>query len=291
MPFEFSDAHMVPVEAGQAVGRGWLGVTAGKPVGVTWHWSVTTDLAGLDAVLGGAHASRRGEASAHYGVGRSFAEGVHRYVALENRSWHAGAFQTVRWDGKPSTQETKGARTTVGIETVNMGYARPGLAAGPGWIRAGHTDSRFILEIQPWTEEQIEMMIATGKEIVARWRNIRPEHHHGHHDLEPGAKLDVIGFPFARVLRGIYDDPDIPDIWTPTWFPIQRQRILIALGYDLGPSGADGQWGRFSSAALAGFQRDQDLTVNGHWSTFASRAAAKALKRKGRDLAEVAGTE
>lgn len=58
--------------------------------------------------------------------------------------------------------------------------------------------------IQPWTEEQIEMMIDLGKMIYGQFNRIGVRDHHGHHDLCPGYKNDVIGFPFARVLSGIY---------------------------------------------------------------------------------------
>src|SRR5690606_33010214 len=124
------------VEAGQAVGRGWLAATDYKPMGVTWHWTVTRDLALCRRILGGANPTRKGVASAHYGVGRTYAEGVDRYVSLENRSWHAGMNQTLRWDGAASNNNTKGARATVGVETVNIGYAREGFPAGPDWIEA-----------------------------------------------------------------------------------------------------------------------------------------------------------
>lgn len=39
------------------------------------------------------------------------------------------------------------------------------------------------------------------------------------------------------------------------------QRILIALGYDLGPGGADGAFGRMTIAAVKSFQRDRGLAV------------------------------
>ena len=137
---------------------------------------------------------------------------------------------------------------------------------------------RSEMEIQPWTDEQITMMIGVGQEIIERFPHIRPEHHHGHHDICPARKLDVIGFPFAEVLRGIYDDPVIPDVWTPFRSAEQRQRVLMALGYDLGSYGADGDWGRLSQAALEKFQQDNGLVEDGMWSTFVCWAVYKKLK-------------
>lgn len=41
------------------------------------------------------------------------------------------------------------------------------------------------------------------------------------------------------------------------------QQALIDLGYDLGPAGADGFWGKKSMAATARFQADHDLAIDG----------------------------
>lgn len=41
------------------------------------------------------------------------------------------------------------------------------------------------------------------------------------------------------------------------------QRNLIALGYDVGPPGADGKFGPYTQAALAAFQRDYKIDGNG----------------------------
>ncbi|HEU0014945.1 MAG TPA: N-acetylmuramoyl-L-alanine amidase [Longimicrobium sp.] len=293
-PFKISDAFLIPVEEGQAVNKGWPARHGGRPLGVTWHWAVTRKLSVLTQVLGGAHAERKGKASAHYGVGRSFAEGVHRYVSLENRSWHAGINQTLRWNGAALADDAdfKGSRSTIGIETSHIGANVDGIVAGPDWIRTATPLGKPIL-VQPWTDEQIAMCIEVGREIVRRWPHIRPQDHHGHHDICPvdpqgrAYKIDVCGFPFAKVLRGIYDNASIPDVWTPLETVRQRQRALIALGFDLGRTGADGSWGPRSTAALRLFQRHQGLVPNGLWSTFVSRAVHDELAENGRVLAQV----
>jgi N-acetyl-anhydromuramyl-L-alanine amidase AmpD len=295
--FRFRD-FMIPVEDGQAVSPGWLARHGSKPLGVTWHWGVTRKLSVLRDVIGGAHAERKGEASAHYGVGRSFAEGVDRYVSLENRSWHAGKFQTLRWNGAalnadvPSDADFKGSRSTIGVETSHIGANIDGIVAGPDWIRTATPQGASIL-VQPWTAEQIAMCIAVGREIVRRWPSIGPDDHHGHHDLCPlddkgrVYKIDVCGFPFAKVLRGIYPTLSIADVWTPLETVRQRQRALIALGFDLGASGADGTWGEKSRAAVTLFQRHMGLVRNGLWSTFVSRAVHAELAEAGKVLAQV----
>jgi len=155
MPVAINEDHLIPIEPGQSVGRGWLAPVGRQPQGVTWHWTVTWDLATCRRLLGGANALRKGDASAHYGVGRSFGEGIDRYVSLENRSWHAGVGQTLRWDGRRSNRNTKGARATIGVETVNIGYAQDGIPAGADWVAAATPNSRHIMRIQPWPDEQV----------------------------------------------------------------------------------------------------------------------------------------
>ena len=278
MTFEISDRYRIPLRPGNAVDRGWRAATGSRPVAVTWHWSATATLRQCSALLGGSDPLRRGVASAHSAVGRSFREGIDRYVSLEDRSWHAGKRQTLRWDGRPCRRaDDKAARTSIGVETVHLGYARPGLPAGADWLRADSTDGRWRMRIQPWTEEQIVMLIAIGREIVARWPHIGPRDHHGHHDICPGYKVDPLAFPFARVLRGIYDDPRIADVWTPFLTVRGRVRALAALGYDPGPAGAGGTWDDRCDAALRRLQSDLDLVPDGRWSTFVCWPVAAAM--------------
>ncbi len=281
MTFARRDA-LIPFEPGQAVGRGWTSATEFRPTGVTWHWTATADLALCRAVLGGTNAERRGEASAHFGIGRTLTEGVDRYVSIEDRSWHAGINQTLQWDGKPLRDNRfKASRTTIGIETVGVGFARNGFPASKDWIVAAEPNGKHVMQVQPWTDEQLEMMIAVGKEICARWPHITPRDHHGHHDICPGYKQDVGGFPFAAVLRGIYDNSGIPDVWTPLWTPVQRQEALIKLKYDLGHTGADGDWGRISDAALRKFQRDNGMLEDGMWTTFVNWKVHDVMATRG----------
>ena len=281
---KLNDKYLIPLEKGQAVGKGWKSRSNYKPMGVTWHWTAGWDLErGCSKVLGGANASRKGKASAHFGVGRSFEEGIDRYVTIENRSWHAGANQSLRWDGKPCRYNGvrySGASYCIGIETVNVGYARKGVKAKDNWIKAATANGRTEYLVQDWTEEQIIMMIALGKHIQKRWPHLTWNDHHDHQDLCAGYKVDSIGFPFARVLRGIYDDPTIPDVWSPFLLIEQRQKALIELGYDLGKWGADGDWGRASDAALRDFQIDHDMVEDGMWTTFVSKKVYEQLEKK-----------
>lgn len=288
MSFQFND-HYIPLTGGHAVGRRWTTATNREPRGVTWHWTALTSLPACRGILGG-NATKTSRVSSHYCVGQTFAEGVDRYVSLENRSWHAGVGQKMRWDGNSSTNKTKGARACIGVETCNVGYARPDHPARSNWIEAVNTDSKWIMKIEPWPEEQFYMMVAVGKEIIERWPNIGWRDHHGHHDICPGYKQDVAGFPFARLLREIYDDASIPDIWSPFWLPKPRQRALIALGYYLGPTKDDGDFGNLSSNALISFQRDAGSFEIPHWTTFTCDKIYHELLDRGLDPIEVSET-
>ena len=274
----FND-HLIPVESGHAASASWSTPT-GNPVGVTWHWTATWDIEMCRKLLGGSDPLRKGEASAHYCVGKSFEEGIDRYVHLENRSWHAGAGQEFRWDGEPLiSRDWIGARSTVGIETVNIGYARRGVKAESDWIEAAAPNGKQTFLVPPWPEDQIQMMIVLGRHIIEKFPNIKPEDHHGHSDICPGRKSDVLGFPFARVLRGIYRDDSIADVWTPYLTIEGRQEALIDLGYDLGSSGADGDWGRLSDGALLRFQKAAGVEPDGTWTVFTSRLVHRAFTR------------
>lgn len=88
------------------------------------------------------------------------------------------------------------------------------------------------------------------------------------------------------MLRGIYDDPEIPDAWTPLWGVRGRQRALLALGYDL-KDGANGNWDRDCGAALRRLQRDGALAENGRWNTFACWRVHDLLAERGLALDEV----
>lgn len=279
MSFQIDESTMIPIEPGQAVRRGWGDL--GGAVGVTMHWAVTQTVELCTRIIGGANALRKGQASAHYCIGRSLAEGTAQYVSLENRSFHSQAGQTLRWTGEHMrSRQFSGINTTIGIETAHMGFATPQeIAAGQFTVAAA--PNGVPMDVQLWTDEQIEMIIAIGKEIVARFPRIQPRDWHGHHDVAPSRKIDVSGFPFARVLRGVYDDNSIPDVWTTLWDVTARQKTLIALGHPLPQFGADGDWGGESRRALKAFQLKNDMVANSFWSTFTNWKIHDLLQAQG----------
>lgn len=300
--YDIDDSWLIPTGIpGHAVtSSGWT-YTDGKPTSVTWHWTATWDRELCDKLLGGDNALRKpkwneeeqkweGGASAHFCVGRSEEEGISQYVKLEHRSWHAGGGQTVRWDGKnvfANGTFLSGSRTSIGIETVEVGFARPEAPKEDDWIEVYGTDGKNHMWVQPWTEEQVDMMIFLGRKIIEKYPNIGYLDHHGHHDICPGYKSDPsLAFPFAKVLSGIYRR-EIPDVWSPFMAIKPRQRALELLGYDLGPWGADGDWGAVSDAALRKFQIDSGLHANGEWSTFVCWEVYFALLDAGYSLDDI----
>ena len=289
MDLPIDDSHLIPLEEGHAVSRGWPRETGARPHGVTWHWTATWNLKRCTELLGGSDPERKGAASAHVAVGRSADEGIHRYVSLENCSWHAGLNQTLCFDGRPYLRPAwKGARTTVGIEVVYIGYARDDVPPGRTWRRVYSPDGRQEMRVPPWPRAQIDLLVAYGKQVMQRWPHIEPRDHHGHHDLCPSYKVDPTGFPFAHVLRRIYDDPSIPDVWSSLWTLEGRRRVLAYLGESPGQdSGAP--WDDTDNLALRRLQRRLGLVVDGMWTTFLNWKIHDELTARGTDLDEVTG--
>lgn len=56
------------------------------------------------------------------------------------------------------------------------------------------------------------------------------------------------------------------------------QRALLQLGYDVGPAGADGIWGRDTKGAIEDFQRDQGLVVDAAVGPKTRAALEKSLE-------------
>lgn len=290
--------YLIPVAAGHAVTPGWptRGLSGEPaPLGVTWHWTAGGSIAGCRATIGGANPQRKGEASAHYAVGRGAAhkEGIDRYVTLDNRSWHAQKHQTLDLNGDSErVTGLTGIRSCVGVEVVHPGYARPAagglpaVLAGDGAVEVATPDGKTVYQVPAWSDEQIQLCIEVGREIVKRFPNIRPEHHHGHVDLCPGYKADPLGMPLHRVLHGIYAEEhsiNCPEEWECWWrgyLTVTQRQIALRVvgcrapgspdGYYVGEP--DGIWGPRSDRALRAFQADHNLVVNGLWTVHTARA-------------------
>lgn len=150
-----------------------------------------------------------------------------------------------------------------GTPTDNSGWA--------GALRAGYLSFaanlpavageqlRIALEamgnVEPWSEEwanRILHQLALGPNIGIypdRYRKIRPV-------LEAlyGITLpDLVPYPPSSAIPGIPSFTSLADV----------QTELLAQGYDLGPSGADGKMGPKTLAAIKDFQGKMGLTADG----------------------------
>lgn len=353
---------LLPVERGYPCAPGWRHrpprseirpyfIAAGMPtprsgrvpMGVTWH---RAGGAGLDSVRRRFASEIREEsrASTHYCIGADFADGIERYVSIEDRAWHAGTRQILRWDGRACALRTrrghewinegwKAARTTIGVTVV--GFAEPITRREQGEVWDDVPPEQILHAAMPngqgrrvlrFGDEQYEMMIAVGREIVERWPHLRPWSHHGHYDICPDYRWDPLGLDFARLLRGVYPEDAIPDVWTPLRTAAQRQRVMKRLCGLLGIKRrvvVDGIWGVASRTTLRALQRAMaerknrrrpglfgrwraalatpeiemlearpmpaHTAVNGYWTSFTNWDVHAVLGEHGVDLAEAAG--
>ncbi|WP_423824097.1 N-acetylmuramoyl-L-alanine amidase [Salinisphaera sp. SPP-AMP-43] len=165
--------------------------------------------------------------SAHYLIDRdpdtrSRAPIVHQLVAEDERAWHAGVSS---WAGRHHINDS-----SIGIEIVNLGPLSP-----PGPNRRW----------QPYTEAQIQAVIALARDIVTRY-DIKPANVVGHSDVAPGRKIDPgPAFPWQRLHEagiGAWPDPQRIAFYArrfgharPSIATVQRQ--LADYGYDLPVTG------------------------------------------------------
>ena len=206
-----------------------------------------------------------------------------RYAGVDRVTHHAGAGVLRRINGAEATPITKHSGgyyrhlgnyntsyNSVGIETCNFGYARRSRQTGKTTVAAkadwpyiipkhgrtvtnwrnkgkGVPSSRKWWRIEPWPPEQIALCIYLGKHIVSELPHITMRNHHGHHDTCPIRKIDIIGFPFARVLRSVYPDEIVPDVWSHFLVSVNRgndrrttthprQLALLQFNYEMGNS-------------------------------------------------------
>lgn len=115
-----------------------------------------------------------GEVSSHYLIGDGPAK-VYQLVDESRRAWHAGDSQ---WDGRTWLNSS-----SIGIEIVNPGF----------------TDTPTGRHWYPYSEDQVQALIALLKDIVQR-NGINPRYIIGHSDIAPGRKLDPGPlFPWKRL--------------------------------------------------------------------------------------------
>nr|WHS72132.1 N-acetylmuramoyl-L-alanine amidase [Serratia marcescens] len=114
---------------------------------------------------------------------------VYRLVPEAMRAWHAGASA---WRGRSNLNDT-----SIGIEIVNKGFTR----------------SMLFTHWQPYTAEQIAVLIPLSRDIIQRY-GIQPQDVVGHSDIAPQRKQDPGPlFPWRQLAQaGIGAWPDEADV-------------------------------------------------------------------------------
>ncbi|WP_240022800.1 N-acetylmuramoyl-L-alanine amidase [Serratia marcescens] len=114
---------------------------------------------------------------------------VYRLVPEAMRAWHAG---TSAWRGRSNLNDT-----SIGIEIVNKGFTR----------------SMLFTHWQPYTAEQIAVLIPLSRDIIQRY-GIQPQDVVGHSDIAPQRKQDPGPlFPWRQLAQaGIGAWPDERDV-------------------------------------------------------------------------------
>ncbi|MBN5229851.1 N-acetylmuramoyl-L-alanine amidase [Serratia marcescens] len=114
---------------------------------------------------------------------------VFRLVPEVMRAWHAGASA---WRGRSNLNDT-----SIGIEIVNKGFTR----------------SMLFTHWQPYTAEQIAVLIPLSRDIIQRY-GIQPQDVVGHSDIAPQRKQDPGPlFPWRQLAQaGIGAWPDERDV-------------------------------------------------------------------------------
>lgn len=106
--------------------------------------------------------------------------------------------------------------------------------------------------------------------------SLSPDALYGHHDF---GKPACPGF----VLSKFIDDAKKRSVDVESLIPRDAgswQALLVKLGYDIGPAGADGVWGGKSQAGLVKFQQDNGIPATGGWNDRSARALAEKVYAK-----------
>ena len=171
---------------------------------------------------------------------------VHRLVEESQRARHAGISY---WAGRQSLNDS-----SVGIEIVNQS----GCVGVDPDIREPLPEQQDCTFLE-YPEEQIELVIALSKDILARNPDIDPVDVIGHGDIAPNRRVDPgPQFPWKRLYEnGIgawYDDDTVAKYRSrfETGMPDLEflQQALNTYGYDLDTTGVNDRRSRFAVRAF-----------------------------------------
>jgi len=183
---------------------------------------------------------------------------AHRLVDEERRAWHAG---TSYW-----AEATELNARSIGIEIVNESRCAE-LVRG---IHPNRIENQRC-EFRAFHPEQIDLVIALAREILARNPDIDPENVVGHGDIAPDRRVDPgPTFPW----RTLYEHGigAWPDAQTVTRYraqfeakPLdiaQLQRALAAYGYRIDVTGENDPQTRFVLRAFQAHFRPANWTAD-----------------------------
>ena len=194
----------------------------------------------------------------------------------------------------PSLDVVKNGRPGLGGPLANLGLARDGtwyiIGAGKAW-HAGRgsysweednvkiiSGNDYLLGIeaentgldndQPWPEEQMESYVK-GVAALLEYLELPIERAIGHKEwtnrkIDPSFDMDKFRFRLKAIIEGVDEDywpiPSVKEI----------QERLLVWEYDLGSSGADGDFGPKTKSALKAFQKrfgfeETDQITNDVW--------------------------
>lgn len=131
---------------------------------------------------------------------------IYRLVDEQDRAWHAGSSY---WQGRRDLNDH-----SIGIEIVNIPECKR--TENEAFINRG-SDSRNCL-FPDYDPEQIQLLIALSKDILARNPDIGPTQVVGHADIAPSRKTDPgPRFPWYQLYKaGIgawYEKSDMDEYW------------------------------------------------------------------------------
>ena len=210
----------------------------------------------------------------HIGGGRGWPGCPYTYIIPSTLEVVDGKFELYRvWDDSWRTWHTGGKHNTRGVGICMT-----------GWFASRHSSSDSdSARLQPDSIAMTALEQLVHNFLVPRHGLDVSTDLFGHFDVgKPACPGDFLE-QWVRQTRGeqwvspLFSTDGEGDDRVLLRTDAQRQGALIKLGYDLGPSGADGVWGFKSRRALECFQIQHHLTVDGVWGPHTEREMRRQL--------------
>ncbi len=221
----------------------------------------------------------KARASAHFVIERDGS--VTQLADTDRKTWHAGKS---KWDGRSGCNGFM-----IGIEIVGPGKLVRFGERCTAWFGQTYDIAEYGLQERrtaahgkgwwmPFTSAQEAALTALCAALAAKY-DIDPANIVGHYHVSPGRKVDPHPlFDFAALRVAVADSAttDAPRTVAKT-APVRlsygpgrviedvriAQSRLIALGYNLGPAGADGRFGSRTRAAVLAWEAENERATDG----------------------------